>query len=148
MGKIAKSESSLSKQDDGTIMGEARIKTYITIFYKLFGPSVTNFFSIDEAFTGDIAQIIPEENAILTSLFTEKEVNDVDFQMEHNKAPEPDGFPAEFYQIFWQVLKWDLMALFTDFQQALFPLFQLNFGVITMLPKKKDTSQIQQYHAI
>jgi hypothetical protein len=35
--------------------------------------------------------------------------------MEHNKALGPDGFPAEFYQVFWEVIKADLMALFHDF---------------------------------
>jgi hypothetical protein len=34
--------------------------------------------------------------------------------MEHNKAPGPDGFPAEFYQHFWDVIKSDLLALFAD----------------------------------
>jgi hypothetical protein len=34
------------------------------------------------------------------------------FQMNHNTA---DGFPPEFYQVFWIVIKDDLMALFIDF---------------------------------
>jgi hypothetical protein len=25
--------------------------------------------------------------------------------MEHNKAPRPHGFPATFYQTFWEVIK-------------------------------------------
>jgi hypothetical protein len=32
--------------------------------------------------------------------------------MEHNKYPGPDGFLAEFYQTFLEVIKTDLMALF------------------------------------
>jgi hypothetical protein len=68
--------------------------------------------------------------------------------MEHNKAPGPDGFPAEFYQHFWDVLKDDLMAMFTHFQNGDFPLYKLNFGVITLLPKKDNAVQIQQYRPI
>jgi len=54
--------------------------------------------------------------------------------MEHNKAPGPDGFPAEFYQAFWETIKDDLMALFQDFHEGILPLFSLNFGIITLLP--------------
>jgi hypothetical protein len=32
--------------------------------------------------------------------------------MEHNKAPGPDGFLAEFYQSFWDIIKGDLLDLF------------------------------------
>jgi hypothetical protein len=35
--------------------------------------------------------------------------------MEHNKAPGPDCFPADFYQVFWDIIKADLLALFKDF---------------------------------
>jgi hypothetical protein len=34
----------------------------------------------------------------LTAGFTEKEAKDAIFDMKHNKAPGPDGFPAKFYQ--------------------------------------------------
>jgi len=31
---------------------------------------------------------------MLTSAFTETEIKEALFQVEHNKAPGPDGFPA------------------------------------------------------
>jgi hypothetical protein len=40
----------------------------------------------------------------LTVDFSKKEVHDAIMQMEKNKAPGPDGFPAEIYQIFWKLL--------------------------------------------
>jgi hypothetical protein len=70
------------------------------------------------------------------------------FQMEHNKAPGPDGFPLEFYQVFWAFIRDDLMALFSDFYHATLPLNRLNFGNIILLPKKKDARVVQQYRPI
>jgi hypothetical protein len=81
-------------------------------------------------------------------LFTETEVKEALFQMEHNKAPRPDGFPVEFYQVFWEVIKADLMALFHDFHKGELPLFSLNFGIITLLPKFQEAIKIQQYRPI
>jgi len=68
--------------------------------------------------------------------------------MEHNKAPGPDGFPAEFYQHFWDIVKPDLLAHFNEFHQGTLPLHCLNFGVITLLPKKAEATMIQQYRLI
>ena len=55
---------------------------------------------MDKSVVDDMPQISAQENLILTSDFTEKEVWEAISQMEHNKAPGPDGFPAEFYQFF------------------------------------------------
>jgi hypothetical protein len=96
----------------------------------------------------DIPQVSPQENAILTTDFTEEEVFEAISQMEHNKASRPDGFPAEFYQCFWGVIKKDLMAMFVQLQRGDFPLYKLNFRVITLLPKKEEAVQIQQYRPI
>jgi hypothetical protein len=76
------------------------------------------------------------------------EIKEEMFQMEHNKAPDPDGFPIEFYQVFWEIIKEDLLALFSDFYEEQLPLFSLNFGVITLIPKIHKAKQIQQYRPI
>jgi hypothetical protein len=68
--------------------------------------------------------------------------------MEHNKTPGPDGFLPEFYQVFWNTIKEDLMSLFQEFHQGILPLHCLNFGTITLLPKKNDAKLIQQYRPI
>ena len=68
--------------------------------------------------------------------------------MEHSKAPGPEGFPTEFYQAFWDLIKDDLMAMFVDFHNGILPLYSLNFGILTLLPKKDNAVQIQQYHRI
>jgi hypothetical protein len=69
-------------------------------------------------------------------------------QMERNKAPRPDGYPVEFCQHFWDVIKVDPMAMFAQLQSGELPLFWLNFGVITLLPKKVDACRIEQYRPI
>ena len=96
----------------------------------------------------DIPQISQEENDALISEFTETEVRDAVFQMEHNKAPGPDGFLVEFYQVFWNLIKDDLMAFFTDFHKEDLNLYSLNFGIITLIPKIHEATKIQQYRPI
>ncbi|WVZ74625.1 hypothetical protein U9M48_022786 [Paspalum notatum var. saurae] len=68
--------------------------------------------------------------------------------MEHNKAPGPDGFPPEFYQVFWNIINPDLMALFAELHKETLELNRLNFGNIILIPKVGDASKIQQYRPI
>jgi hypothetical protein len=70
------------------------------------------------------------------------------FQMEHNKASGPDRFPAEFYQMFWDLIKRELMALFKEFHKGNLPLYNLNFGTIILLPKCAEAVTIRQYRPI
>jgi hypothetical protein len=70
---------------------------------------------------------------MLIQSFSEEEVRKAVFQMEHNKAPGPDGFPAEFYQACWDIIKEDLMALFTEFHSVTLLLYSLNFDTIILV---------------
>ena len=87
---------------------------------------------MDESRTEDIIQVTNEENDILIESFSEKGVQEAIFQMKHNKAP---GLMAslwsftEFYQVFWSLIKHDLMAIFQDSHRHNLPIFSLNFGV-------------------
>ena len=123
------------EQDEGTIVGESNLKTYITEYYKkLFGDAAPNDIVLDESMTHDIPQLTQQENDILTADFLVKEVYEAISQMELNKAPWPNGFPAEFYKTFWEVIVDDLMALFVQLKLGNLSLYKLNFGVITLLP--------------
>ena len=92
--------------EDGVnlITGDAQLKAHITGYYKnLFGPPEITPIELDETQTSDIPQVSELENEFLSQPFLEEEVRVAIFQMEHNKAPGPDGFPPEFYQVFWSV---------------------------------------------
>ena len=103
-------------QEEGVIEGHEQLKSFITKYYKtLFGAPEEGNFTLDESRIEDIPQVSNVENDFLTAPFTEDEIKRAIFQMEHNKAPGPDGFPAEFYQCFWDIIKVDLLELFNAF---------------------------------
>ena len=89
-------------EDGNTVIdGDARLKQHITSYYKsLFGPLENSFIELNEHYVHDIRQVSQLENEYLTDAFLESEVRATVFQIEHNKAPGPDGFPPEFYQVF------------------------------------------------
>jgi mannosylglycoprotein endo-beta-mannosidase len=103
---------------------------------------------MDETQTEDIPQVSIEENNLLTAVYSEEEVRRAIFQMEHNKALGPDGFPAEFYQSFWDIIKGDLLDLFGYLHAGQLDLFRLNFGEIILLPKVNEAERIQQFRPI
>ena len=68
--------------------------------------------------------------------------------MAPNRAPGPDNIPAEFYQVCWDIVKDDIMAMFKAFHQGTLDVQRLNYGVITLLPKVSGAEKIQQYRPI
>jgi hypothetical protein len=103
---------------------------------------------MDESQTDDIPQVYVEEKNLLKAEYLEEEVRKDIFQMQHNKAPSPDGFLAEFYQTFWDTIKGDLVDLFSCLHARQLELFRLNFGEIVLLPKVNEAERIQQYRPI
>jgi uncharacterized protein (DUF488 family) len=97
-GKHRKTRIFQLQHEDRIIKGEKELSDYVTSYYKnLFSAQIDNAFTLDEMRVDDINQVSEEENNLLIKHFTEDEVREAIFQMEHNKAPGPDGFPAEFY---------------------------------------------------
>jgi hypothetical protein len=130
-GKYRKTRIFQLQQGDTIIEGDEALKQHITKYYKdLFGSAENSTIPLDETQKDNIPQVLELENEMLIQSFSEEEVRKTVFQMEHNKAPGPDGFPAEFYQACWDIIKEDLMALFTEFHSVTLPLYSLNFDTI------------------
>jgi hypothetical protein len=88
------------------------------------------------------------DRAEMDKWFTEEEIRGVIDQMEKNKAAGPDGFPIEFYQSCWEIIKQDLMQIFDDFHQNMIDLAKINYGITTLIPKGDDANIIQKYRPI
>ena len=65
-----------------------------------------------------------------------------------NTAPGPDHIPIEFYQACWEIIKEDIMDMSLEFGNHNLDLGRLNYGIITLIPKLKEASIIQQYRPI
>ena len=148
-GKHRKKKIFQLEQDEGTIVGEENLKVFITEYYKkLFGEPQQSLVSLMEDMNNDIPQLSADENELLVKDYSMEEVHEAISQMERNKAPGPDGFPAEFYQTFWEVIKLDLMALFASFQRGDLPLHKLNFESLPCFLRKRTqfkSSNIDPY---
>jgi len=54
-------------------------------------------------------QLSDADRSFLTAPFSMEEIKKVIFEMKHNSAPGPDGFPAEFLQTFWDTIQLDIV---------------------------------------
>jgi hypothetical protein len=95
-----------------------------------------------------VEQISEVDKAFLSSPFTLEELKEAVFGMEPNKAAGPDGFNAEFYQRFWDLLKFDLLILLNKFHEKSLNIDNFNHGVVTLVPKGVDADRIQKYRPI
>jgi len=77
-GKHRKQHIYKLENDQGIVIGDAQLKSYITQFYKdLFGPPDVSEITLEEDRIQDIPQVTQEDNELLTSEFTESEVKNL-----------------------------------------------------------------------
>jgi hypothetical protein len=68
--------------------------------------------------------------------------------MKHISAPGPDGFPAEFFQDFWELIHMDIWNLFKDFYDGNLDIVRLNYGIVTLLPKVDNAVEMKNFRPI
>ncbi|XP_020266328.1 uncharacterized protein LOC109841800 [Asparagus officinalis] len=77
-----------------------------------------------------------------------KEIRNALFQMNADKAPGPDGFNAYFYQQNWDIIKDDVVLAVQNFFSSGSLLKQINHTFLTLVPKSKEATSIQDYRPI
>jgi len=100
-----------------------------------------NFWNNDE-------RITPEESLELDPAFTMEEVRRAVFESYSDRAPGPDGLPFLFYQHFWDLIKVDLMAMFSSFEKGGLNLARLNYATIILVPKEPNSKDLKKFRPI
>ena len=143
-GRYRKTRIYQLEQEEGVIVGDENLKTYITNYYKgLFGSPESNHFTLDETHVEDIPQVFDLEIEILSAAFSKNEISEAIFRWNTIRHLGRMGSQLNFINTFWDIVKPDLLALFNEFHQGTLLLHCLNFGVITLLPKKAEATMIQ-----
>lgn len=62
--------------------------------------------------------------------------------MKKGKAPSLDGFPIDFFQEFWDILKLDLVEVVREFQTNKKMFTAFNSAFPTLIPKKKELTHL------
>jgi hypothetical protein len=109
MGKKKQTLFSL-ESESAVISGTEALLTHATEYYKtLFGPGGGNMFMLDPNIWSEDECVSGMDNYELTKPFSKEDIKKALYQMEKNKAAWPDGLPIEFYQVYWNVVKKDIM---------------------------------------
>jgi hypothetical protein len=96
-------------QDEGLITGDDNILEYATNYYKsLFGAVDLMPYTLLDEFPDCLSL---EDKEKLKEPFTLEEIKIAIFEIEHNKASGPNGFPADFFQKFRDVICSELLYL-------------------------------------
>ena len=89
------------------------------------------------------------QNEEMSRSFTLKELTDALKGMSNNKAPGTDGFPAEFYKIFWEDIKYFFHRMTIEsYENGRLP-NSLTEGILTLVPKPlKPRDDVKSYRPI
>ncbi|CAN1787787.1 hypothetical protein LINPERHAP1_LOCUS17794 [Linum perenne] len=108
---------SLEDPQGHVVTSAADMSRVATSFYEVLFSSdnpPNNFASLVPPIPGD-RRVTTEMNELLAVKVSASEVRDAVFDIGAHQAPGPDGFPASFFQEFWDLVAIDLTSAVVDF---------------------------------
>jgi hypothetical protein len=134
---------------NGVVQDTNKILEVAVDFYKnLFRKESRGSFSLTADFWGPKDKLSVEDCASLEKPFSEDEIKLAVFSCYPEGSPGPDGLPFLFFQKFWDVVKNDLVDLFSEFYQGKLDLFRLNFAMLTLIPKVENAVDMRNFRPI
>ena len=80
--------------------------------------------------------------------FTEEDICRELFQLDRHKELGPDGITIALFQDCWDVIKEDLVRVFTEFHRSGIIKQSTNATFIALVPKKSRTKKISNFRPI
>ncbi|CAM8956310.1 unnamed protein product [Rhodiola kirilowii] len=89
-----------------------------------------------------------DHNSLLMSSYTEYEIKTALFQLYPYKAPGVDGYPAGFFQRFWNIIKREFSeACFSILNEGIIP-SGINETLIVLIPKQSTATRMEDFRPI
>ena len=88
------------------------------------------------------------DSVFLAQDFTLLELDKCLRSFKKGKSPGHDGLPLEFYLTFWDILAHDLLTVFRDFERLDRLPDSFRIGIVSLLHKKDDKTDIKNYRPI
>jgi hypothetical protein len=87
-------------------------------------------------------------NDSLLAPFTESEVKEAMFQMFPTKAPGPDGFPAHFFQRYWELCGAEVTTVVLRVLKGEDDPAVINKTFVVLIPKVASSEELDQFRPI
>ncbi|KAL6188703.1 hypothetical protein ACLB2K_040094 [Fragaria x ananassa] len=94
------------------------------------------------------SKVTPAMNHDLLASYQDSEIKSALFQMHPSKAPGPDGMSPFFFQKYWHIVGRDVCIAVKSFLSSGVLPGDLNFTLVTLIPKVKTPKDITQLRPI
>ncbi|XP_078156117.1 uncharacterized protein LOC144551891 [Carex rostrata] len=112
------------------------------------GSSTPRLLSLQDNLWAPSENLTADQCLFLQAPFSLEEIKRVVFACNPSKAPGPDGMSFQFYQSFWDILKDDLLRIFTAFYNNNLDISKFNLASICLIPKKEDATTVRNFRPI
>ena len=136
-----KTISRLQKENGTIIIEKDNILNYQHDYYKALYTCPTNFMDVDDSTKPtNYNNLNIDEKETCDKDITLLELENAVKVMKNDKSPGNDGFPIEFYKIFWNDIKLHFYnAIIYSIKTGMLPLTARQ-GIISLLPKKEKNT--------
>ena len=139
--------SEIFTEEGVSIKGQALIKLSASKHFQILFQEDGH---IEEKVVSEFLENVPslvnaEDNHVLMKPFSEKEIVEVIWAMELDKAPGPDGFSIHFYKVCWAIIKTDLVQMVTAFRRKEKVGGCTNSTFLALIPKEANPSSFDRF---
>jgi ribonuclease HI/exonuclease III len=118
-------------------------------FKELYSAPAQEDLDLDSYPLSEIPQLITAiDNRALNRPISMKEIKEVVFRMNPDKAPGPDGFTPRFFTHCWDIIKKDLSKMIRRSQFCTKVGGSTNSAFLALIPKEKGANQLSRFRPI
>eukprot|EP00253_Pinus_taeda_P019122 PITA_19122 len=92
--------------------------------------------------------ITEDQNTLLLKPISLQEVEIAVNSLKAGKAPGPDGFTSNFFQHFWELIKWEVWQVVEESRNLRWMYPGLNATFIALIPKSEESNPPDKYRPI